>query len=97
MIPISTPALRIAVLDRGFVYIGRCSLAEGVLTIEEANCLRRWGTVAGLGQLAKRGRQPATVLDYTGLVRAPEHALIHLIECDEDAWAAAPVPADETV
>lgn len=82
----TTPALQIAVLDRGFVYVGRCAVADGFLTITDAACVRRWGTTGGLGQLARDGRQAATKLDPVGTVRAPVSSLIHLIDCDPAAW-----------
>jgi hypothetical protein len=85
--PTLTAALRIAVLDRGFVYVGTCALADGLLTITDAHCIRRWGTTAGLGQLAAQGPQHDTTLDSAGRVIAPVSALIHLIDCDATAWA----------
>lgn len=81
------PTLQIAVLDRGFVYVGTCAVDEGFLTITDARCIRRWGTTAGLGQLATKGPQSATKLDAAGTVRAPVSALIHLIDCDPTAWS----------
>lgn len=86
---LTTPAPQIAVLDRGFVYVGQCTLADGVLTITGAQNVRRWGTSAGLGQLAAQGPQPATKLDKTGTVRAPVSSVVHLIDCDPQAWPAS--------
>lgn len=70
----------IAVLDRGFVYVGKCSVNDGTLRIEDARNIRRWGTSKGLGELRK-GPLPNTVLDRVGEVVAPERAVIHLIPC----------------
>ena len=83
---ISTPTLRIAVLDRGFVYVGMCHVHHSVLVITAAQCVRRWGTQNGLGQLATSGPTAETKLDATGTIRAPLTALIHLIDCTPDAW-----------
>lgn len=83
---LTTPTLQIAVLDRGFVYVGTCAVADGFLTITDARCIRRWGTTAGLGQLASKGPQSATKFDAAGTVRAPLSALTHLIDCDPAAW-----------
>jgi len=80
------PKLQIAVLDRGFVYVGRCVLADGMLTVTDAQCIRRWGTTAGLGQLALTGPTSATKLDAAGTVRAPQSSLMHLLDCAETAW-----------
>lgn len=84
---------QIAVLDRGFVYVGTCTVADGFLTITDARCIRRWGTSAGLGQLAADGPQPDTKLDWACTVRAPLSSLIHLIDCAPAAWATLPAAA----
>jgi len=82
-----TPTLQIAVLDRGFVYVGLCSIAEGFLTITEAQNVRRWGTTGGLGELAAKGPQDTSKIDAAGTVHAPLTALVHLIDCNSAAWA----------
>lgn len=93
MTDLSTPTLRIAVLDRGFVYVGLCALDAGVLTITDARCIRRWGTTAGLGQLALTGPTEKTVFDHAGTIRAPSNAVMHLIDCDATVWAATTAQA----
>lgn len=86
MTNLTTPTPQIAVLDRGFVYVGLCAVADGVLTITKAQNVRRWGTSAGLGQLAQQGPQSATKLDAAGTVRAPLSSVMHLIDCTATAW-----------
>lgn len=83
------PKLQIAVLDRGFVYVGLCQITDGMLTITSARCIRRWGTTAGLGQLALTGPTEKTKLDTAGTVRAPVSALMHLLDCAGSAWPMA--------
>jgi len=78
--------LQIAVLDRGFVYVGQVRQDGDFLVIEQAKNVRRWGTSRGLGQLATEGPQPNTTLDPVGTVRAPVRACIHLIDCQVDKW-----------
>lgn len=78
---------RIAVLDRGWVYVGECAVQGDVLVIANARNIRRWGTSAGLGELAAKGPQPETKLDHYGTVRAPMRSVMHLIDCDQAAWA----------
>lgn len=90
MSDLTTPATRIAVLDRGFVYVGQCAFDGDVLTITGAQCVRRWGTSAGLGELAAKGPLPNTQLDATGTVRAPARSVIHLIDCNAEAWPSVP-------
>ena len=87
------PKLQIAVLDRGFVYVGLCRMADGMLEISNAKCVRRWGTTNGLGQLALTGPTSKTVLDAAGTVHAPASALVHLIDCAEAGWPAAALAA----
>jgi hypothetical protein len=84
---LTTPTLKIAVLDRGFVYVGLCHTENGALVISNAHNIRRWGTTAGLGELAIKGPQRSTELDVAGTIHAPLTALIHLIDCAPDAWA----------
>lgn len=89
----TTHPLQIAVLDRGFVYVGRVETQASGIVIHEARCIRRWGTDAGLGQLARTGPRGATKMDSAGTVRAPTSALIHLIDCTEAAWAGTDATA----
>lgn len=79
--------MAIAVLERGFIYVGEVTRIGDEVHIKNAQNVRRWGTTAGLGQLATQGPQPNTKLDPAGSVIAPASALIHLIECKESAWA----------
>lgn len=85
---LTTAAPQIAVLDRGFVYVGTCTVQDGILVIADARCIRRWGTSKGLGELATSGPQPNTKMDAAGTVRAPLQSVIHLIDCAASAWAA---------
>lgn len=71
---------QIAVLINGFIYVGHCAIKNGWLTITDAQNIRRWGTTKGLGQLALEGRQRQTIVDEVGVVRAPLHSLISLID-----------------
>lgn len=89
----TNPATQIAVLTQGFVYVGHCTIADGMITITDARNVRRWGTEKGLGQLAQCGPTDKTKLDAAGTVRAPLQALVHLIDCDSAAW---PAPAQTT-
>lgn len=82
-----TKPLQIAVLERGFVYVGNCQIEGSTLIITNARCVRRWGTTAGLAQLANSGPTKDTKLDAACTVRAPVTALIHQIDCDPAAWA----------
>jgi hypothetical protein len=81
--------LAIVVLERGFVYVGEVTHRHDAheIIITNARNVRRWGTSAGLGELALKGPQPNTKLDDAGTVRAPLSAVIHTIDCEANAWA----------
>lgn len=79
--------LCIAVLERGFVYVGHCVLRAGWLYIAGARCVRRWGTSHGLGQLATEGPRDGTMLDAAAAVAAPLPNVISLIDCSPEAWS----------
>lgn len=78
---------QIAILDRGFVYVGDCEVAGDWLTISNAKNVRRWGTSGGLGELAADGPQPKTILDPAGTVRAPLRSLVGMIDCEPGKWS----------
>ena len=77
---------QIAILDRGFVYVGTVSVEGDWVLITDAKNVRRWGTTKGLGQLANDGPLKDTVLDPAGIVRVPLRALIGLIQCEASSW-----------
>jgi hypothetical protein len=81
-----TAPLKIVVLDRGWVFVGRITEQPGQLTIDEACCVRYWGTKKGLGELASLGPRPETKLDATPRIVAPGRAVMFTIECDESKW-----------
>jgi len=70
----------IAVLDRGFVYVGDVSRDGDFIVISNAKNIRKWGTSLGLGELVN-GPLKSTVLDPVGSMMAPLKSLIHLIPC----------------
>jgi hypothetical protein len=76
----------IAVLDRGFVYVGNVSHDGTWCVIRNARNIRYWGTTKGLGELAQNGPTEKTKLDVAGTVRAPARALIHLMETESSKW-----------
>jgi hypothetical protein len=77
----------IAVLDRGFVYVGRVSIEGNWCVIADAKNIRVWGTTdKGLGWLAINGPTTETKLDDAGTVRAPLKSLIHLLDSEESKW-----------
>ncbi len=82
----------IVVCDRGFVLAGVVRPGPNPLTIEidRCQCVRRWGTTGGLGQLAREGPTSNTKLDHEG--DGVQVSLLHVfrrILCSErsaEAW-----------
>jgi hypothetical protein len=83
---VETAALKIVVLDRGWVFVGRVTERPGELQIDDACCVRFWGTSKGLGQLASEGPLSATKLDPCPRVIAPGRAVMFTLECSEEKW-----------
>jgi hypothetical protein len=61
---------QIVVIDNGFVHVGDCSVADGMLCIENGQNIRVWGTTEGLGQLIN-GPTKGTSYDKVGTVLVP--------------------------
>ena len=83
---VELPPIKIVVLDRGFVYIGRVTQTEDITYIDDAQCIRKWGTSKGLGELSS-GPLSSTELDTGGAIRAPMRAVIFTMDVDQDKWA----------
>ena len=77
--------IKIVVLDRGFVYVGRYSEDGDKITISDARCLVRWGTTKHLGELAN-GPLANTKLGDPCTVRARISQVIHTIEVNQNDW-----------
>jgi hypothetical protein len=75
----------IAVLDRGFVYVGNVTIEDDWCVLRNAKNIRVWGTTKGLGELVN-GPTPNTKLDPVGVVRVPMRAVISLIDVDASKW-----------
>ena len=71
----------IVVITNWFVYMGDVTEGDKYLRIENAHCIRVWGTTAGLGEIALNGPTPSTVLDAAGIVEVANHAVIMKIKC----------------
>lgn len=44
---------QIIIAQRGWVFVGDVQRADDDVTITNAQCIRRWGTTRGLGELAR--------------------------------------------
>lgn len=82
----STGPLKIAILDRGWVFVGRVTESPGAVSLTNAACVRRWGTTRGIGQLATEGPTKNTVLDQAGTVTVPRSSVVAIIDAVESSW-----------
>lgn len=78
--------LRIVALQRGWVYIGILKQKDMNCLIENAYCIRRWGTSNGLGELALKGKQSNTVLDQCGTIEYHKLTEVFTMKCDPQKW-----------
>lgn len=79
---------QIAVLDRGFVYVGDIESDEKWAYIKNARNIRQWGTTKGLGEL-RDGPTSKTQSDFAGTVKVNRRALMHMIATDRAKWPGA--------
>ena len=77
--------IKIAVLDRGFVYVGSVEEHDDYILLRNASNIRKWGTTRGLGELVA-GPTSDTLLDRVGTVKVPMRAVISLVDVDQVAW-----------
>ena len=76
----------IVVCDRGFVLVGRITVADSYVTITACQNVRRWGTTKGLGQIASGGPTSETKLDPQPTTRVHELQVVQIIDCEEGKW-----------
>ena len=79
---------QIIIAQRGWVFVGDVTRTGDDVVISDAQCIRKWGTTKGLGQLATDGPQRNTVLDPMGTVRLHALAVVASIDCTGEAWTA---------
>lgn len=78
--------IRIVILQRGWVAVGRFTQTGEMCNLDGASTIRRWGTTKGLGQLVN-GPLPSTVADPCGgQVTFHILAVVAMITCTEGSW-----------
>jgi hypothetical protein len=80
--------IRIVILHRGWVVVGRYSDDGATATIANASVVRIWGTTKGLGEIATGGPTSKTVLDPCGTVRVSVNAIIATLDCEVTKWTS---------
>lgn len=76
----------IAVLQRGWVAVGRYSQCGVIAELSNGYNIRRWGTSSGLGQLAVEGKQESTVIDRQPLIKFHIREVVMIMSCNSEAW-----------
>lgn len=85
--PNYTGDVKIVVLQRGWVYIGRFSKdKEGICKLQNACCIRTWGTTMGLPELVN-GATSSTILEKcAGEVEFDWLVVINTIQVNSSKW-----------
>ena len=79
--------IRIVILQRGWIMVGRLLRNWSECVLSNASVIRIWGTTKGLGELAKNGPLDATKLDKTyGNVEFDYLTAVATIVCEEKVW-----------
>lgn len=79
--------IKIVVMQRGWVYIGRFERNGNDCKLRNAACIRVWGTTRGLPELVN-GPTPSTKLDKCegGIVEFDWLTTIHTITVNQEKW-----------
>ena len=81
-----TGDIKIVILQRGWVYIGRFERIGNDCKLHNAYNIRVWGTSKGLPELVN-GATSKTVLDKCdGVVEFDWLTVVHTITCNKSAW-----------
>lgn len=83
---IADGGVRICVLQRGWVVVGRYSQNGSECKLTDANVIRTWGTSKGLGEIAMAGPTSSTKLDPCPDVYFHELVGIFQMQCAESKW-----------
>jgi len=79
---------QIVIAQRSWIFVGDVERSGDDVTITNAQCIRRWGTTKGLGELAKNGPTKNTILDDMGTVRLHALAVVASLDVEVASWAA---------
>jgi len=81
-----TGDIKIVVLQRGWVYIGRFERNGNDCKLYNSFCIRNWGTTKGLQELVN-GATCSTKLDKCeGIVEFDWLTVVHTITVNSDKW-----------
>ena len=78
--------IKIVVLQRGWVYVGRFSRNGNHCKLTNSSCIRTWGTTKGLHEHVN-GVTSKTVLDKCdGIVEFDWLTVVHTISINPEKW-----------
>ena len=81
-----TGEIKIVILQRGWVYIGRFERTGNDCKLHNASCIRTWGTTKGLQELVN-GATSKTILDKCeGVVEFDWLTVVHTITVNQEKW-----------
>lgn len=81
--------IKIVVLQRGWVMVGRFEKNGSECKLHKASVIRNWGTTKGLGEIAHGGPTSSTKIDPTnGVVEFDYLTVVATITCNESKWKA---------
>lgn len=83
---VKSSQIKIVVLQRGWVFIGRWSQDGEMCALDDASVIRVWGTKKGLGEL-RSGPTSTTVLDPAGRVDFHILTMVLSLDCEEGKWS----------
>jgi hypothetical protein len=81
-----TGDIKIVILQRGWVMVGRLSREGNDCTLRDASVIRVWGTTKGLGEIALGGPTSSTKLDKAGVVQFDYLTTVATISCEASKW-----------
>jgi hypothetical protein len=82
----ATSDVRIVILQRGWVMVGRYSQEGDECTLTSCSTIRCWGTTRGLGEIAEGGPTNNTKLDKQPTARFHRLTVIATLDCVESKW-----------
>ncbi len=78
--------IKIVILQRGWVYVGRFERTGNDCKLHNASCIRKWGTTKGLQELVN-GVTKDTILDKCeGVVEFDWLTVVHTITVNQNKW-----------
>jgi hypothetical protein len=81
-----TGDIKIVILQRGWVMVGRLSREGNDCALMDASVIRVWGTTKGLGEIALGGPTASTKLDKAGVVQFDYLTTVAIISCEASKW-----------